>query len=396
MVAFPLRIENVDPFTLKKEYLTLNDKKRQPAVGTFIVVIKGLFYIATDDVIRGGKKVKAGTCFVYEQGGTFQAYQSIYRAIRAYLTYAKGWATMQGAMLRDLTALAEACVASLFGVATLEDGEFARLNAQLKTIIEAGGEGFTTNKQVRHALVVFHRTRTRTRPGSQLLGYGNSSGKLARRLTEITTSEQIVVSIGTLLSQYLGKVLAIAAEQRGTVNDVLGYGTDALLLESTALTLDGVAHALDAALIIRPTTHVGTYAVEDCRNAARMIRLALESGQTSGVSEAVRNLLVNVRESLDLLAWQYDLEQVITIVARPSKDKSGLSADEWADLRTRVRALLERVREPFGARFKNKDTAPKIRRLLHRALDRLDRAAGRQADDPIEVKSLLVEVSDAV
>lgn len=396
MVAFPLTIDAVDPFALKKKCLALYDKKCQPTVGTFIVVVDGLFCIATDDVTRGEKKVKAGTCFVYEQGGTFQAYRSIYRAIRAYLTYAKGWVTMQGEMVGSLTALAEACVASLFGVSTLGDGEFARLNTQLKDVIEAGGKGFTTNKQVRHALVVFNRTRTKTRPGSQLLGYGNSSGKLAKRLREITTSEQIVVSIGTILSQYLGKVLAIAAEQRGTVNEVLGYGTDALLTERTAVTIDGVAHALDAALIVRPTTHVGIYAAEDCRNAAKMIRTAHESGQTSGVSEAVRNLLVNVRESLDLLAWQYDLEQIVTILARPSKDKSGLFADEWQDLRTRVRALLDRVKEPFGARFKNKDTVPKIRRLLNLALDRIDRAVGRQADDPVEVKSLLIEASDAV
>ena len=375
------------------------------AIGTFVVLVPGLLYIATGDVKRKGVRVKQGVWFVFDQGNSafnakvFAPYDSAYGVIRAFSTYAKGWTEMQLQVVGGLHALAEASLADIFGVQTLELGEYEAIDAQLRDVIKTGGVSATTNRKVQHAVGVFNRTRTTTRKGSRVLGFANSAGKFADRLSEVEGDHTFVTTIGTVVAQYMGSVLDVVKAERAKIDKIMALNTDALLTEENAHALLVIGKQLFETLVARPTTHVGDNATVDCGKAAEMIRAAVAAGAAgrSGASEGVRNLLGNVRDSLDLLVWQYDEEQLVMSIAGPVRHKSVLADEEWSELFLSVHQLVVRVAEPFGSRFANARTMKDIRMHLRVARD----AAHSPSDaDPVirlaTVKMRLVLASKCV
>ncbi len=352
-----------DLSALPSEYRTL-ETVHGVVIGTFVEVIPGTLYFATGGVKRRGIRVKQGTWFVYDAVNSklrrplFVAYDNAYNVERGFGTYAKGWGMLQLSTLHGLHSLAMADLAATRGLRVMEPGAYAAMNAKLCAVYDSGGSVFTRNKKICHAAAMVKRTREVTRPGSQILGFANAAATFAEQINTVTGDYRHIMTISTVVGQYMGAVLDVVRSERAKIDKIMALNTDALFDEENAHALYGIAKRLFETLVARPTTHVGDRASKDCVRAADLIRTALQSGEAgrSGASEGVRNLLGNVRDSLDLSLWQYDVAEVVALIAVPVRNKTPFTVEEWVALYARVKPLHDRIKSPFGSRFEN-DTA---------------------------------------
>lgn len=331
------------------------------AVGTFIEVVANVLYIATGSVKRWGVRVKQGMWFVYDTVNStprkplFVAYDNAYGVERGFGEYAKGWGMLQLSTLHGLHSLAMADLAATRGLRVMEPGEYAAMNAKLRAVYDSGGSAFTQHRKVCHAAAMVKRTREKTRQGSQILGFANAAATFAERINTVTNDYRHIMTVSTIVAQYMGAVLDVVRKERAKVDAMMALSTDALFDEKNAHALCVVGKRLFETLVARPTTHVGDRASKDCVRAADLIRVTIPLGKDgrAGASEGVRNLLGNVRDSLDLLLWQYDVAEVVALIATPVRNKTPFTAEEWVALYARVTPLHRRIKPPFGSRFEN-------------------------------------------
>lgn len=368
-------------------------------LGEFVIVAEHYAYVACQDVVIGTRYLAEGDLFLYDAqlsaklGRTaYTRYRGIYRAIRANLTYAGGWAVMKRTALVEMHAIAKETLDAQYGRVRKP----ADVSEATWSIVRNGGKGFTTHKDELHAIELLHRTVSTTRRQSRRLGLSHAEGQLAARLQYVDEGHHLVVSLGTLLAEYVGGVLDVVRAARTEIDAIMGLATDAFFAEEIAHRLDAVQFALRAKVLVQPMVSVRRHAMIDLAHVALAVRRGAQMSKDgrSGASEGVRNLLGNVRDSLDLLLVQERLETEVTppVGARvrfPGSENAAFNAEGVVKTACALRA---QVNAPFGSRFANVETMPTIRKELDAGISCLDANDMRFA----EAKAHFIAASDAV
>lgn len=374
------------------------------AKGTFVELVPGYLYIATGSVKRGGVRVKQGMWFVRDESlstdkvPVFRVYDNAYNVMRGYGTYAKGWGMYQLSGLHNLHSLAMADLAGTWFLRTMSAGEYETLVKKCAAILASNGTSFTKDKKVRRAIENIVAARRQDNRSRQRLGYTNAAGKIAERIRDVTGSYDVIVTLSTVAAQYMGAVLDVVRQERAKLDRILALGTDALFAEENAHALFGIGKRIFDACVARPTTHVGERASKDCANAADLVRKGIAAGPSgrAGMSEGIRNLLGNARDSLDFLLWQYDVATFVAEVAPRVRAGEGLTEEEWRSYAPRTVEFEKRITPPFGERFASKKPLEDARRATCEAKESAECMAARYdgTHSPIyltHVKEHLVE-----
>lgn len=353
------------------------------ATGTFVELVPGYLYVATGSVQRGGTRVQQGLWFVRDERMStkkrivFRAYDNAYNVIRGYGTYAKGWGMFQLSALHNLHSLAMADLAGTWFLRTMSAEEYDKLVKKCAAIIASKGTEFTKNTKVQRAIENIVAARQQDNRSRQRLGYTNAAGKIAERIKGVTGSYDVIVTLSTVTAQYMGAVLDVVKQEREKLNRILALGTDALFDEGHAHALFGIGGRVFRACVARPTTHVGEHATRDCGQAAELIRKGIVAGPSgrAGMSEGIRNLLGNARDSLDFLLWQYDVATFVAEAAPRVRTKELVGDDVWRAFVPRIAEFGKRIAPPFGARFASKKPLEDARAAVEHARVTADRMA---------------------
>ncbi|HCC83253.1 TPA: hypothetical protein DEP96_00205 [Candidatus Uhrbacteria bacterium] len=313
-------------------------------------------------------KVKPGTLFGPDlkarraSGGKkpqlWQTVDNAYKARRMYKLYVHGWVTMQLSLVRDLNQLALLSLAATYGNAFISYAEFVALSNKLQPLLTEGGEELlgTNNKQVRKARDLIRKTSQRDGPSSRKrLGYTSAAIRTALRAAELLNDEKIVVSLGTVIDQYIGTVIERVRELLPELEEKKAFMFFDMFKPATRDYFGLLAAIMKDLFVVRPFVNPGLHCVRDATDVARIIeKLRFENEeQQKGAMEGLRKLVNNIIDAFKLLVWQYELESLIAEVSDAVKHRTVVSDETWNEWITVLRERRAALLESLGRGFEN-------------------------------------------
>lgn len=302
-----------------------------------------------------GRRGKGGkTLYVYRD------YDSLYKLLRAYAKHIKAWVARNAEALGALRTLAQAELLATYGVSILEPHELMRAQSMALVALDGVGDLVSRTEEVEHAIALYRRTTTR-KGSRRTLGFASVTANLDLRLADLAHIDVLVVTVGMIVANYIGDVVARVHSERERLDAILTR--DDVFTEEASAQLVATAAVLRTVLVARPHTHVGMYAPEDCDEAQRLIdgQLEVSEDARAGASEGVRNRIVAARNALLLLELQYDVEECVLHLTEAINAGAQPNAEEWKALSARLGGFLERILGMTGKRFtRGTDPLPKV------------------------------------
>ena len=313
-------------------------------------------------------KVKPGTLFGPDmkamrarKGKYVQLWLSAdnaYKARRMQM-YIHSWVNMQLCLVRDLNQLALLSLAATYGDVFAKYDELVALSNKLQALLEDEGEELlgTNNQQVRKARDLIRKTNKRDGPSSRKrLGYSAAAIRTAQRGAELDTDQQIVVSLGTVIDQYIGSVIEQVKGLLPELEQKLGLVWQEAFKPTVRDYFKLLAATMQDLFVVRPFVDPGAHCIRDAEEVARVIGSLLPEsrGHQSGAMEFLRQLMKNIIDCFKLLVWQYEFEGLVTEVSDAVKHRTVVTDEMWNEWITAIHERRAALPESLGQSFKNK------------------------------------------
>jgi hypothetical protein len=299
--------------------------------------------------LRATKARRRASC-----GLIYQPYDNAYKCRRAHLTHIRWWALMRLSEARCLNQLALTSFAVTYGDDPFADAElFANLHLETMLIVNAvpGEPHYQNNEQMRRAVALL-RAHTSRLGSRKRLGLASVAIRTADRAAELDQDQQVVVSLGTVVDQYIGGVIEQVKVWLPGLEDKLKLLWQEMYTDEHRDFFVQLALHMEKLFVARPFVNPGAHCVRDAKEVARAIGYLMNAsrGQQSSSMEDIRQLIKNIVDCCKLLVWQYQLEVVITEVSDALKWKTGI---DWNGL-CQSRCWLEaNLPDTIGYGFKN-------------------------------------------
>lgn len=372
MVAQALYSPTPDPLRPLVRRLTIPLKDRK-ITGKFIVLVaRGTVLVAIVAIDVPG--FKPGTPFGLRERRIGKSRRIVrwyvpnthlYKMLRMYRDRISSWVTINASTVRQFGTLAGAEMLARYGVSIIDEGELKMLRAKLQLLLPE----LSRSWDVDHVRALYQVTPQREGTRATL-GFASLVAHLQKRLGDLEDIGDMVVNVSAVIADYIDKVMTIVRLQREELDKLLA--ADEFFSREVVEVLSIASCRLLTVLTVRPYTHVGASAPEDCTEAAGTIErlLDVDAQQRTGSTEGIRNLLVAARNSLTLLERQYEFEELNAYLGTAIHEKRELSSEDWQRIAAWLRRLLGATPESLGTRFTRKSNpVPKIRLALQRALE---------------------------
>ncbi len=293
-----------------------------------------------------------------ESGSIFQPFDNLYRARRAYLSHIRNWAVINYGLMVDLNKLAIQSLMVTYGDPTLDMVAFVELQRRLCPLLDGlvNLDEVSHDRQFRKVVDLIRTTRVRPGPSSrQRLGYTSAAIRAAGRAHDLECEERVVVSLGTVIDQYIGSVLAEVEAMLPVLEDKKALMFYELYTPENRDYFTTLILRLEQLFIVRPFVNPGKHCIRDATEIARIMTVLLPEsrGHQHSSMENIRLLIANLVDSFKLLLWQYEFEVVLTWVSAVARLKKGMGEDERIELISRLEASRAKLPEHLGHGFKN-------------------------------------------